>query len=101
MGKISAVEITTFRLRGADFEQFVEANRADVDVWLKQQKGFVSRSIAHRPDKTIMDIVFWERVEDGTEAMNRILRETAESNVHGMIDQTTVYWDIFEVGHNI
>ncbi len=96
-----AIEITTFKLRNCTFSEFIEANKADMDGWLKKQKGFRSRHIAEEPDGTVIDMLFWDTAEHGTDAMHRIISETSHSKVHTMIDQGTVSWHIAEVGHFI
>lgn len=96
-----AIEITTFKLRNGTFQEFIEANKADMDGWLKKQPGFQSRHIIETPEKTVMDLVFWNTVTQGTQAMHRIIHETAQSPVHSMIDQSTVSWNIYAVGHTL
>lgn len=96
-----AVEITTFKLLDCTFEEFVAANRTDIDGWLKKQKGFLSRYLVETAGNTVMDMVFWESVAQGTEAMHRIISETRGSKVHAMIDHGSVSWNIYPVGHLI
>lgn len=97
--KSQAVEITTFRLQGGSFSEFIECNKKDIDEWLKKQKGFQSRHMIQQEDGMVMDMVFWDRESDGTAAMHRIIRETADSQVHTMVDHGTVSWSIYAVGH--
>lgn len=42
--KNQAIELTTFKLNNCTVKQFIEANQ-EIDVFLKRQRGFVSRSI--------------------------------------------------------
>lgn len=97
--KSQAIEITTFKLLGYTFREFVDVNKTDIDEWLKKQDGFQSRHILEGPGGTIMDIVFWDNVAQGTKAMHLILGETSQSKIHSMIDQSTVSWNIYDVGH--
>lgn len=94
----AAIEITTFKLRGHSFETFIAAN-AEIDAWLQRQPGFRSRRIAEREDGTVVDMLVWDSVADGTDAMHRIMSETAQSAVHEMIDQRTVSWSCIPVRH--
>lgn len=96
-----AIEITTFKLQGCTFAEFIAVNKADIDNWLKKQKGFQSRHIAEEPDGTVIDMLIWDSAEYGTDAMHRIISETSHSKVHTMIDQGTVSWRIAEIGHSI
>lgn len=54
--KNQAIELTTFRLNNSTIEQFITAN-ADIDTFLKRQKGFVSRSIFEL--KKILFMIYW------------------------------------------
>lgn len=99
--KSQAVEITTLKLNGYSLNEFIEANRTDIDGWLRKQQGFQSRHIFETKDKTVMDIVFWNTATQGTAAMRRIIKETSNSQVHLMIDHRTVSWNIYGVGHFI
>lgn len=99
--KPGGLEMTTFKLeKGKTYIDFIEAN-ADVDVWLKKQPGFQSRHIAQQRDGTIIDALIWDSQADGTNAMNRLMEELADSPVHGVIDQGTVSWNIYPVYHQI
>ena len=98
--KIEGIEITSFKIRGCTFKEFITAN-ADIDAWLKLQPGFQSRWIAKKEDGTIVDMLIWDTVEDGTTAMQLIVTEMGHSAVHGMIDQRTVSWNIYPVHHKV
>ena len=97
---MEGIEITTFKIRGCTFTGFITAN-ADIDEWLKKQPGFQSRRIAEKEDGTIVDMLIWDSVEEGTTAMHLIMTEMAHSAVHELIDQRTVSWNIYPVHHRI
>ena len=97
---MEGIEITTFKIKGCTFAAFIKAN-ASIDEWLKKQSGFQSRRIAKQEDGTIVDMLIWDSVEAGTDAMHRIMTETADSKVHAMINQNTVSWNMFPVHHNV
>jgi len=100
MKKSEAIEITTFKLKGYTCEQFIAAN-GEIDEFLKRQPGFISRRIFQKSDRTIVDMLIWDTVKNGTESMHRLMDELSESVVHDMIDQNTVEWNINEVEHQI
>jgi hypothetical protein len=91
-----AIEYTTFKLTGVTCQQFIAANE-DVDAFLKRQTGFRSRRIAEMEDGTIFDMLIWDSVENGTQAMMKLMSELKDSPVHAMIDQQTVSWNISPV----
>ena len=93
--KDEAMELTTFKLRGA-LEEFIAAN-ADVDVWLAAQPGFRLRRIAAQDDGTVVDMLLWETAEHGERAAERLLAELRDSPVHAMIDHRTVRWQVLPV----
>jgi hypothetical protein len=100
MKKLEAVEITTFKLRGYTCDQFIAANE-EIDAFLKRQPGFLSRRIFQKTDRTIVDMLIWDSVKNGTASMHRLMDELSDSIVHDMIDQSTVEWNINEVEHHI
>lgn len=100
MKKSEAVEIATFKLKGYSCEQFIAANN-EIDDFLKRQPGFISRRIFQKTDRTIVDMLIWDSVKNGTESMHRLMDELSESVVHDMIDQSTVEWNINQVEHQL
>jgi hypothetical protein len=100
MKKLEAVEITTFKLRGYTCDQFIAANE-EIDAFLKRQPGFLSRRIFQKTDRTIVDMLIWDSVKNGTASMHLLMDELSDSIVHDMIDQSTVEWNINQVEHHI
>ena len=94
-----AVEITTFRLAvGLTMQDFIDANQ-DIDAWLVDQPGFVSRRICKREDGTIIDVLVWASAKAGRKAASGVVTEMAQSPVHATIDQSTVNWSVSSVRH--
>jgi hypothetical protein len=94
-----AVEITTFRLAaGLSMKRFIKANE-DIDAWLLEQPGFVSRRICQREDGTVVDVLVWKSAAAGRKAANGVVTEMAHSPVHAAIDQSTVDWSVSSVCH--
>ena len=94
-----AVEITTFRLAaGLTMKRFIAANR-DIDAWLVDQPGFISRRICQREDGTIVDVLVWASAAAGRKAAAGVVTEIAGSPVHAAIDQSTVDWSVSSVSH--
>jgi hypothetical protein len=92
-----AIEITTFKLaRGLTVDEFIAAN-ADINEWLLRQPGFRSRRIAQASDGSIVDMLLWDSVVNGTDAAERIMNEMGHSPVHAAIDQQSVVWSIAQV----
>lgn len=89
-----AVEITTFRLAaGLTMADFIAANE-DVDAWLREQPGFISRRMCERDDGYVVDMLLWQSAAAGRRAAAGIMTELAASPVHAAIDQATVDWTI-------
>ena len=97
---IGGLEITTFKLTGCTYPEFIIAN-TDIDYWLQRQPGFRSRHMAQKQDGTIIDMLLWDTVKEATQAMHRLMDEMASSPVHSMIDQHTVSWNVFPIGHEL
>src|SRR6267154_3236363 len=98
--KTEGIDITTFKIKGCTFAEFIKAN-ASIDEWLKKQPGFQSRRMAKKEDGTVVDMLIWDSVEEGTDAANRIIAETSDSKVHSLINQGTVVWNMYPVYHTI
>jgi hypothetical protein len=97
MAKTEAIEVTTFKLVSRkNAADFVAANE-DIDGWLQRQPGFQSRRIAELDDGSIVDVLIWDSVAQGTDAADRIMSEMGHSPVHALIDQRTVVWRIAAV----
>lgn len=96
--KKQAIELTTFKLKGFTIEQFIEANKA-IDIFLKRQKGFCSRTIFELKKGIVYDMLLWNSTEEGTAAMHLLMNELSDSPVHDMIDQSTVSWNIAPIEH--
>ncbi|WP_229655049.1 hypothetical protein [Flavobacterium sp. LC2016-23] len=97
MMKNHAIELTTFKLKGFTIKEFIEAN-AEIDAFLKRQKGFRSRTIFELKG-VVYDMLIWNSTTDGTEAMHLLMDELSDSVVHDMIDQSTVSWNITPIEH--
>lgn len=96
-----AIEMTTFKLvAGLQLADFIAAN-ADVDPWLRRQRGFVSRMLLQHPDGTVVDLVVWKRVADARASARRLMRELADSPVHAAIDQDSVCWSVSAIAHRV
>lgn len=96
-----AMEITTFQLaKGITIKDFIAAN-ADVDVWLKQQPGFILRRICEGRDGWVIDMLLWKSARQGQRAAAGIMTELSDSPVHATIDQATVDWTIQTCRHRL
>ena len=95
---MSAIEMSIFKLKGVSAEDFIQAN-SEVDVFLRRQPGFQSRTIIEQDDGTIIDLLFWDTVDDGTASAELLLVELKDSPVHGMIDLNTLTWIVAPVRH--
>lgn len=49
----------------------------------------------------IIDMLVWASVRDGEDGAARLVRELADSPVHGAIDQTTASWTVSPVHHRV
>lgn len=98
--KNQAIELTTFKLNGFTTQQFIEANQ-EIDEFLKNQKGFHSRTIFELKKGIVYDMLVWDSVAEGTDAMHKLMTELSDSIVHDMIDQSTVSWNIAPIEHFI
>ncbi|MBI1171320.1 hypothetical protein GC209_07965 [bacterium] len=90
-------EVTVFRLRpGLGSSQVIAAGR-DIDAWLRQQPGFVSRMLLEEADGSIMDVVVWQSQQACQDSARRLMDETAASAFHDLVAPATIRWHLAEV----
>lgn len=97
---MSAIEMSIFKLNGYSADDFIKANE-EVDIFLKRQPGFRSRAIAEQEDGTIIDLLIWDSVEEGTTSAELLMVELKESPVHSMIDQKSLTWIVAPIRHQL
>jgi hypothetical protein len=98
---MEAMELTTFKLSpGLTLADFLAAN-TDVDAWLLEQPGFITRRIAQRADGAVIDMLIWASARHGEDAAGRLMDELAASPVHATIDQGTVSWTVSPIHHRL
>lgn len=86
---MQALEIVTFRLKGADRTAFLAAN-GEVDSWLKRQPGFVHRQLAEEPDGTWSDLVTWASRDEALGAAEQMGKDMGSLSAMSMIDPDSV-----------
>lgn len=84
------VEIVHFRLvSGANKEEFLAGNQ-DVEAWVKQQTGFISRQLCLSEDDMWSDIVQWDSGQNAKAAANQFVKDLGASAFMRMIDFSSV-----------
>lgn len=84
------VEIVHFRLvSGANKEEFLAGNQ-DVEAWVKQQAGFISRQLCLSEDDVWSDIVQWDSAQSAKAAANQFVKDLSASVFMRMIDFSSV-----------
>jgi hypothetical protein len=89
------VEITTFKLNKAiasdDFMKVAEQMQTD---FLKNQKGFIKRTLTVSGDTLWTDIVYWENMESHSQAMQIAEKSTAVAPFFEKIDFSSVKMNV-------
>ncbi|MCP8882684.1 hypothetical protein NIM87_04170 [Devosia sp. XJ19-1] len=82
-------ELVTFRLSGADRDAFIAAN-AQVNHWVRQQTGFVSRTLSEGADGEWTDIVIWSSAEDAEAAAAQMNQDMDRFEAMAMIEPSSI-----------
>jgi hypothetical protein len=68
-----------------------------MDEWFAEHPGFISRSIAERPDGSVLDIVLWATMDDAEAAFAHLINVIEELPFYRMIDLSTLDWSLVPV----
>lgn len=84
------MELVTFKLN-APFTPaaFVQASE-QVNLWVRTQHGFQSRTLSCSEDGTWFDVVFWDSAQSAHAAAAKVMTELAQSDFMRMIDGSSV-----------
>lgn len=81
------IELVTFKAKaGSTNEQVINAAE-DVNLFLRQQDGFISRHLGLAEDGTWHDILFWASQEHVMAAMEKAATSAHCSIFFGLIDE--------------
>lgn len=86
---IPVLECVTFRLNTVDGGAFLEANQA-ITHWLRQQAGFVSRTLAEGEDGQWTDLVVWSGAVEAAAAAAAMNTIMADFSAMSMIDPSSI-----------
>lgn len=82
------MEIVSFRTSGGR-EAFVDAY-GEIDAWVVQQPGFVSRHLVRNEDESWTDLVLWNSLEEAKTAADRFGAELGTCAAVGMIEKDSI-----------
>lgn len=84
------VEIVCFKLvSGASRDEFLAENQ-QVEAWVKQQTGFLSRQLCLSEEGIWTDIVVWDSAQNAKVAADQFVKELSTSTFMRMIDFSSV-----------
>ena len=86
------IELAKFGVRGGVSERAVQERARDLDAWLKQQPGFVGRTLVG-PDAEgfFTDIVRWKSKAEAFAAGERVMKEPCAAAFMALIDPARVH----------
>lgn len=86
---MQTIELVSFRLAGAQSQDFVAANAA-VNSWLAAQPGFLRRELAEGEDGIWLDVVSWETEAAAKSAAAAMERKMGDFVAMAMIDPASI-----------
>jgi hypothetical protein len=65
--------------------------------FLSKQHGFIKRTLARGESAEWIDVVYWETMDDATNAMGVAMQSPVTAPMFGMIDETSIKMSHFEI----
>ena len=69
--------------------------------FVKEQRGFISRSTSVSIDGKFLDIVYWETLDDATKASELAMQQPTMVEVFSLIDEETMMFKHFDIFNSI
>jgi heme-degrading monooxygenase HmoA len=82
------IEVVVFRLQSPALTQDFLVAIEETTAMLKNQPGFLSRSIGQSEGEEWVDILYWESVEDAKSSVTSFQNESAGKHFSECIDPT-------------
>lgn len=89
------VELVSFKTKAGVAPEQVISAAEEVNLFLKNQHGFISRHLGQTEDGTWHDILFWRSREHLMAAMNKVASSPHCATFFGLIDEANSSMALF------
>ena len=87
----TVVEMVTYRLKKGVSKQALEATNEGVNSFVKQQPGFLYRSLSQDEADQWFDIVYWQDMESAKEAGTQFMSTAIGKELCELIDMDSCF----------
>lgn len=84
------MELVTFKINADCTPEVFAAACEPVNVWVRTQPGFQSRTVSRNDEGTWFDVVLWDSVETAHAAAEKIMADLGPSDFMAMIDSSSI-----------
>jgi len=93
----TVVEMVTYNLKPNVTQADFAATHEQVNAWLKQQEGFLYRSVSEDENGLLHDLAFWQDMPTAKAAGDAFMQATEGQALCGLIDMETCHMRHMEV----
>lgn len=86
----ATVELVEFKLIAGKTDADLAATHEGISEFLKEQEGFLYRSISLREDGVYLDIVYWDSLESAKKASDAIMQDPRGQAMIALCDMESV-----------
>ncbi len=84
------MELVTFKINANCTPEAFAAACEPVNVWVRTQPGFQSRTVSRNQEGTWFDVIFWDSAESANTAAAKIMVELGKSEFMTMIESSSI-----------
>ena len=84
------LELVQFKLIEGKTDADLAATHEGIGEFLKEQPGFIYRSICKREDGTYIDIVYWENLDSAKKASDALMQDPRGQAMVALCDMESV-----------
>jgi len=97
MNKATVIEMVLFRINEGITIEFAQSELINLNKFLAEQEGFISRKISISDDGQFLDIVYWTDINSAMTAANNLMQIPEAMKNFSVIDQKTVLFKHFTI----
>ena len=97
MKKATVIEMVLFRTNEGVTSEEAKSKLMNVNKFLVNQEGFISRKISVSDDGEFLDIVYWADMNSATAAANNLMKDPEICKNFSIIDEETQVFKHFEI----
>jgi len=86
----TTVEMVSYRLKNNISSEQLAATHAQVNDFLRQQPGFMYRSLSEDDKGLLFDVVYWQNMTSAKNAGEKFMTDPAGQSLIALTDETSI-----------